>query len=99
MIRLTKQEYEELLRLTPRKHPKYPAVFGCNGSHQVWPQVGSGHSMESRRTQLEGKFPKLDEMVYEVVKVSKKGARFGVNQTGVYMLADGKKIVTVIIDP
>lgn len=99
MIRLTESEYEELLNLVPKQHRKYPAVFACNGSSQVWPQVGPGHSPESLRKHLEGKYPKLDEMVYEVLKVNKRGANFGVNRTGVYLLRDKKKIVTVIVDP
>ena len=97
IIRLTEKEYLEVVRLGEKDSAKWPVMFSCNGSAQVWPSNSSGHSIERERRQLAGQYPVLDEIVSEVLRKHKKGGRFGVNRTGAFYAGTEDKIATIIV--
>ena len=97
ILRLTHEQYEEIVRIGQRESTKWPVIFSCNGSAQVWPTNSSGHSNERDRIQLAGQYSALDEIVAEILRKHKKGSRFGINRTGAFYAGNGEKISTIIV--
>lgn len=71
----------------------WPATFSCNKSREVWPGTAFGPTPPLEKHQVGGLFPSLDAIVGFVLHYRPEGGRFHVDNEGVTLARDGRKII------
>lgn len=92
-ILLTPKDVTTLERLQFSANWDWPATFSCNESREVWPGIVFGLTPPHERHQVGGLFPALDAIVQCVLHYQPEGGRFHVDEEGVTLARDGRKII------
>lgn len=92
-ILLAPEDVTTLKRLRFSDKWDWPATFSCNESREVWPGVVFGPTPPHERDQVGGLFPALDAIVQCVLAYRPEGGRFHVDDKGVTLAREGRKII------
>ena len=75
----------------------WPVTLSCNKSGKVWACSTYGHTPHEDRDDLQGRLALLDEIVTDVLRERPNGGRFHVDDTGVILAANRRRITEFVI--
>lgn len=95
---LMPEDVTTLKRLRLSEKWGWPATFSCNQNREVWPCVTFGLHPPGDRYEVRG-LPSLDAIVDGVLGYRPEGGRFHIDDTGVTLARNGRKIIELEYRP
>ena len=92
-LSLTRDEFDEFIRLQKKRRWDWPAVFSANEHGDVWPFVRYGYTYKRERTQVRGISRIIDAVAEEYIKTRSEGGRFFIDDNGAFYKDEAAQLI------